>query len=52
MEALASISQFMDIYSRWKEIKDRYQLRWNDGDGYDPLKTMLDSKHNYSSLMK
>jgi hypothetical protein len=30
MKALASLSKFMGMYDTWKDIVQRYQLKWSD----------------------
>ena len=31
MKSLAILSKFMGCYDNWKNIKERYQLKWSNG---------------------
>jgi hypothetical protein len=49
MEALTRLSKYLGIYLVWKEIKERYQLRWSANTNiFEVFKSIMDNKENYS----
>ena len=38
MKSLSVLSKFMECYDNWKEIKDRYQLKWSNENSVDTFK--------------
>ena len=38
MKSLAVLSKFMGCYDKWKNIKERYQLKWSNENSVDIFK--------------
>jgi hypothetical protein len=51
MEALANLSKYQGKYHIWKEIKNKYQLKWSNGDSFDIIEGILDGHNNYSVMV-
>jgi integrase-like protein len=53
MKALATLSKYLGCYNKWKDIKERYQLKWSNGDSLESFNNMfIDTNQNYSSMME
>jgi len=53
MKALSVLSKFMGCYDIWKEIKERYQLKWSDGNNsLHVFQTIVNNETNYDSMLK
>ena len=53
MKSLASLSKFMGCYDKWKEIKEKYQLKWSDGNNsLEVFQTIVNNETNYESMVK
>jgi hypothetical protein len=37
MKALATLSKYLGCYDKWKDIIERYQLKWSNGDSLETL---------------
>ena len=51
MEALVCLSKHQGTYNTWKEIKEKYQLKWTSPDGLEVFQSVVDNEKNYSSTM-
>jgi hypothetical protein len=51
MEGLRALAKYRGQYDPWKQIKERYQLKWSDKDGLDVFMSIMDAKKHYSSMM-
>ena len=53
MKALASLSKYTGCYDRWKDIINRYQLKWSNEDTVGAFNDvmMMNGEHNYSSMI-
>lgn len=53
MKALASLSKFMGVYDVWKDIVQRYQLKWSDSNkGIKVFNAIFQNKGNtYPSML-
>jgi intergrase/recombinase len=52
MKALAAFSKYIGCYDKWKETRNRYQLRWTSPNGLEALNAILaGTKGNYSSMV-
>jgi hypothetical protein len=52
MKALAAFSKYIGCYDKWKEIRNRYQLRWTSPNGLEAFNAIIaDTKENYSSMV-
>jgi hypothetical protein len=38
-------------YNTWKEIKERYQLKWTSPDGLEVFQSIFNNEKNYSSML-
>jgi hypothetical protein len=53
MKSLASLSKFMGCYDKWKAIKDKYQLKWSNGDSsLEIFQNIVNNENNYDSMLK
>ena len=53
MKSLASLSKFMDCYDKWKSIKEKYQLKWSNGDSsLEIFQNIVNNENNYDSMLK
>jgi len=52
MEGLTALAKFQGRYDQWKQIKERYQLKWSDKDGLEVFMSIIDAKKDYSSMIK
>ena len=54
MKALASLSKYMGCYDIWKEIVQRYQLKWSDSNKSIKVFNAIfqNDGNNYSSMLK
>jgi hypothetical protein len=51
MEALVCLSKYQGTYNTWKEIKERYQLKWTSPDGLEVFQSIFNNEKNYSSML-
>jgi hypothetical protein len=51
MEALVCLSKYQGTYNTWKEIKEKYQLKWTSPDGLEVFQSIFDNEKNYSSMV-
>jgi intergrase/recombinase len=53
MKSIASLSKFMGCYDRWKSIKEKYQLKWSDGNNsLEVFQNIVNNETNYDSILK
>jgi hypothetical protein len=53
MKALATLSKYIGCYDKWKGIKERYQLKWSNGDSLETFNNILmKGEQNYTSMIK
>ena len=53
MKSLASLSKFMGCYDKWKAIKDKFQLKWSNGDSsLEIFQNIVNNENNYDSMLK
>jgi hypothetical protein len=46
MKALASLSEFLGINDEWKKIRERYQLKWSNGDSLESFEKMYNNEED------
>ena len=51
MKSLATLSKYLGCYDKWNQIRQRYQLKWSNGDRSDSFTTILNNKTNYSNMV-
>ena len=51
MCALACLSKYLGCYNEWKEIKERYDLKWTNNRDIDIFNAIMDSRNNFSSMV-
>ena len=51
MEALVCLSKYQGTYNTWKEIKEKYQLKWPSPDGLEVFQSIFNNEKNYSSML-
>ena len=52
MKSLASLSKFMGCYDKWKEIKDKYQLKWSSENSFDTFKKIINEENSFNILLE
>jgi hypothetical protein len=53
MKSLSVLSKFMGCYDNWKNIKDRYQLKWSNGNNsLEVFQTIVNYEINYDSMIR
>jgi len=52
MKSLAILSKFLGCYDRWKQIKERYQLKWTDNSSLQVFQNITNEESNYTSMLK
>ena len=51
MKALATLSKYIGCYDKWKDIKERYQIKWSNGDSLEPFNILMNKEQNYTSMI-
>ncbi len=51
MEALVCLSKYQGTYNAWKEIKEKYQLKWTSPDGLEVFQSIFNNEKNYSAML-
>jgi hypothetical protein len=51
MEALVCLSKYQGTYNIWKEIKEKYQLKWTSPDSLEVFQSIFNNEKNYSSML-
>jgi hypothetical protein len=51
MAALACLAKYHGCYNVWKEIKERYQLKWSKGDSLQAFENIINEKQNFPSMI-
>jgi len=51
MKSLASLAKYLGCYDNWKLIRERYQLKWSNGDSFTYFNSIIDNRRNYSSMI-
>ena len=46
MKALAALSKYLGCYDLWKDIIERYQLKWSNEDAVQVFQNMTDVDHD------
>ena len=52
MKSLAILSKYIGCYDKWKQIKERYQLKWSNNDSIQFFQNLTNQENNYSSMLK
>jgi hypothetical protein len=52
MEALVCLSKYQGTYNTWKEIKEKYQLKWTSPDCLEVFQSIFNNEKNYSSMLR
>lgn len=52
MKALAVLSKYLGCYNQWKDIRERYQLKWSNGEtGLEVFQNIMNAKNDYKAMM-
>ncbi|MFL6476904.1 MAG: hypothetical protein ACJ70Y_08005 [Nitrososphaera sp.] len=51
MEALVCLSKYKGTYNTWKEIKEKYQLKWTSPDSLEVFQSIINNEKNYSAML-
>ena len=52
MKSLSILSKYLGCYDTWKEIKERYHLKWSNDDSIQVFQNLTNQENNYSSMLK
>ncbi len=52
MKALAALSKYFGCYDLWKDIIERYQLKWSKEDAVQVFQNITNVDHDFSSMVK
>jgi intergrase/recombinase len=52
MKSLSVLSKFMGCYDNWKDIKERYQLKWSNENSVDTFKKIINEDNSFNSLLE
>ena len=52
MKSLAVLSKYMGCYDKWKDIKDRYQLKWSNENSVDTFKKIINEDNSFNNLLE
>ena len=52
MKSLAILSKFMGCYDNWKNVKDRYQLKWSNENSVDTFKKIINEGNSFDNLLE
>jgi hypothetical protein len=51
MEALVCLSRYQGTYNTWREIKEKYQLKWTSPDSLEVFQSIYNNEKNYSAML-
>jgi hypothetical protein len=52
MKALATLSKYLGCYDKWKDIREKHQLKWTSEHGLQTFNDiLLNNEENYSSMI-
>ena len=51
MKALANLSKFMGCYDIWRNLIERYELKWSSNDSFRVFQQITNSQHGIDSMM-
>ncbi|MEO9294185.1 MAG: hypothetical protein ABI347_01130 [Nitrososphaera sp.] len=51
MKSVASLAKYAGCYGFWREIKERYQLKWGSGDSTHIFEEIVNGKNNYKEML-
>jgi len=52
MKALVALSKYLGCYDLWKDIVERFQLKWSNEDAVQVFKNITNVEHDFSSMVK
>ena len=52
MKSLAALSKYLGCYDLWKDIIERYQLKWSNEDAVRVFHNITNTDHDFSSMVK
>jgi hypothetical protein len=52
MKSLSILSKFMGCYDKWKDIKDRYQLKWSNDNSVYTFKKIINEDNSFNNLLE
>ncbi len=52
MKSLSVLSKFMGCYDNWKNIKDRYQLKWSNENSVETFKKIINEGNSFDNLLE
>jgi hypothetical protein len=52
MKSLSVLSKFIGCYDKWKDIKERYQLKWSSENSVDTFKKIINEDNSFNNLLE
>ena len=52
MKSLAILSKFLGCYDKWKDIKERYQLKWTNENSIETFKKIINEDNSFNNLLE
>ena len=52
MKSLSVLLKFMGCYDNWKNIKDRYQLKWSNENSVETFKKIINEGNSFDNLLE
>ena len=52
MKALATLSKYLGWYDLWKDIVQRYQLKWSTEDSVQTFQNISNAQNDFSSMIE
>jgi hypothetical protein len=49
MKSLAMLSKFTVCYDKWKDVKDRYQLKWSNDNSVETFKKIINEDNSFDN---
>jgi CheY-like chemotaxis protein len=50
MKSLAALSKYLGCYNEWKDIRERYQLKWSEDNNLQVFKNMTNPNRDFESM--
>jgi hypothetical protein len=51
MQSLANLSKFLGCYDLWKDIRERYQLKWSKEDSLEIFNNIVNGEQSYNAML-
>ncbi|MDR4511070.1 MAG: hypothetical protein MRJ93_05120 [Nitrososphaeraceae archaeon] len=52
MKSLSLLSKFLGCYDKWKEIKEKYQLKWSEYNSTDIFQNLVNQENSFTLMLE